>query len=103
MTKILFLFVLLLSSTFCFSQNQKPLFDIWLFPNPGLPRNANSSLFQDSLSFRPFQIHQPKSLQNQINQTLTGQYRFVLPEKSPFTLELWLLNHVNQPIGFEVF
>lgn len=103
MPKILLAVLLSVFSTFCFSQSTKPSLDLWLFPNPGLPRNASSPLFQDSLSLRPFQIHQPRSLQNQINQPLSGQYFFDLKEKKSFTLELWLLNHVNEPIGLEVF
>lgn len=103
MTKIILALLLFLSASFCFSQGLEPIHDLWLYPNPGLPKNANSPLFQDSLSLRPFQIHQPRSLQNQINQPISAQYFFDLEENESFTLELWLLNHVNEPIGLEIF
>jgi acid phosphatase type 7 len=89
--------------THSFSQSVTPILDRWFFPNPGLPKNAKSPLFQDSLSLSSFQLHQIHSLQNQINQPLSGQYLFALPEEKTFSIELWLLNHVNEPIGLEVF
>lgn len=86
----------------------KPMFDRWFYPNKGLPRNAASPLFQDSLSLRPFQVHQPAYFANhQINQPLTAQYQLLKEEDNlpldGFTLEFWLLDHVNQPLGLEVF
>jgi len=103
MAKILLALLLFLTTPSCFSQGLIPILDLWLYPNPGLPRNAVSPLFQDSLSLRPFQIHQPRALQNQINQPISAQYGFDIGGKKSFTLELWLLNHVNEPIGLEVF
>lgn len=104
----LFLFLFLFKfTTLCFSQSQPPLLDLWLYPNPGLPKNASNSLFQDSLSLRPFQIHQPKYQENKINQPLSEQFKVwnakagTLPPA--FSLEFWLLNHVNEPIGLELF
>lgn len=103
MGKILLALLLLLITPFCFSQGLMPIHDLWLYPNQGLPKNASNPLFQDSLRLRPFQIHQPRALQNQINQPISAQYSFDLAGKKSFTLELWLLNHVNEPIGLEVF
>ena len=88
---------------FSLAQEAKTSLNLWLYSNPGLPRNAVSPLFQDSLSLRPFQVHQPKVLRNQVNQPISAQYYFDLTNKSTFTVELWLLNHVNEPIGLEVF
>lgn len=100
---ILLLCLVFLSGQALYSQ-QKPIFDQWFYPNTGLPKKASSILFQDSLSLRPFQNHQPVSFGSPlINQPVSAQYRIPLsklPEK--FTLELWLLNHVNEPIGFEI-
>ncbi|WP_111670487.1 purple acid phosphatase family protein [Algoriphagus litoralis] len=103
MAKNILSFLLFMIPFFSFSQDINPIQNIWLFPNPGLPRNAANPLFQDSLSLRPFQVHQPKLLMNQINQPLSGQYHFDLEASGEFSLELWLLNHVNQAIGLEVF
>ncbi len=103
MQKVVFTCGFLFLWGFSLAQEAKISLNLWLYPNPGLPRNAISPLFQDSLSLRPFQVHQPKVLQNHLNQPISAQYYFDLRDKSSFTLELWLLDHVNQPIGFEVF
>lgn len=97
------LFLFLSSSSFA----QKPSFDRWFWPNPGLPRNAQSPLFQDSLSLRPFEIFYDQGLFSQINQTKSKLYQIpldgLIQSDSVWTMELWLLNHTNQSIGFEVF
>lgn len=85
-----------------------PVLDQWFWPNPGLPRNATSPLFQDSLSLRPFQLHQINSYSgHRINEPVSAQYKLVdSPDKQfleSFSMEFWLLDHVNQPVGFEIF
>ncbi|MBB6328970.1 hypothetical protein FHS59_004634 [Algoriphagus iocasae] len=85
----------------------QPILDRWFWPNAGLPRNAASPLFQDSLSLNQYEIHQSRYFPNhQINQEVSKQYLFDLKDTvdlASFSLEFWLLDHVNQPIGFEVF
>ncbi len=103
MRRLISLQILFLCVLPCCVIGQTAKQDLWLYPNPGLPRNASNPLFQDSLSLRPYQIHQPQLLSNQINQPLSGQYHFDLEATGEFSLELWLLNHVNEPIGLEVF
>ncbi|MFT5772863.1 MAG: putative phosphodiesterase [Algoriphagus sp.] len=99
----IFLLGFLFTLQFSIAQ-QKPIFDQWFYPNTGLPKKAVTILFQDSLSLRPFQNHQPISFESPlINQPISAQYRIPsakVPET--FTLEIWLLNHVNEPIGFEI-
>lgn len=89
------------------SMGQTPSWEKWFWPNPGLPRNAQSPLFQDSLSLRPFENRQALSLVPRINQRLSAQYQLptdsLVARVSAFTLEFWLMQHINQPIGFEVF
>lgn len=87
-----------------FSQNSQNEIDLWFYPNPGLPKKASNILFQDSLSLRPFQTFTNKDFKSQINQPVSSIYKFPSQDGSDFTsIELWLLNHVNEPIGFEIF
>lgn len=103
MIRLIITSLLFLNQIPSFSQTSSPILDRWLYPNPGLPRNASSPLFQDSLSLRSFQVHQVKALKNQINQPLSAQYEFDLRSATEYSLELWMLNHVNEPIGLEIF
>jgi acid phosphatase type 7 len=102
---ILSLLLFLVSSSI--SKSQQVSWEKWFWSNPGLPRNAQSPLFQDSLSLRPFENKQALPVAPRINQHLSAQYQLptdsLATESSSFTLEFWLLQHINQPIGFEVF
>ncbi|MEB2774353.1 metallophosphoesterase [Algoriphagus sp. D3-2-R+10] len=86
----------------------QPILDRWFWPNKGLPRNAASPLFQDSLSLRPYQIHQTSYYPNQqINEPVSAQYQLAdstgTESLDSFSMEFWLLDHVNHPVGFEIF
>lgn len=102
---ILSLLLFLVSSSI--SKSQQVAWEKWFWPNPGLPQNAQSPLFQDSLSLRPYENKQALPVAPRINQHLSAQYQLptdsLATETSSFTLEFWLLQHINQPIGFEIF
>lgn len=99
MRKLLFLAGIFLIH---FSSLAQSDLDLWLWPNPGLPRNAASPMFQDSLSLRPFEVHNPIFLPNRINQPLSKQYQFDLPDGNS-EMEFWFFEHGNEPIGLELF
>ncbi|MBD3628513.1 metallophosphoesterase [Cyclobacterium sp.] len=86
---------------------QESKWESWFWPNKGLPRNANSPLFQDSLSLRPFRLFQGPEIFPLVNQPASAIYKIdlddLLDTEEPWIIEFWLINHVNQPIGFEVF
>ncbi|WP_439483508.1 metallophosphoesterase family protein [Cyclobacterium plantarum] len=86
---------------------QESKWESWFWPNKGLPRNANSPLFQDSLSLRPFRLFQEPEIFPIVNQPASAIYKIdldnMLDTEEPWIIEFWLINHVNQPIGFEVF
>ena len=89
------------------SKSQQVAWEKWFWPNPGLPRNAQSPLFQDSLSLRLLEIKQPLPVSPRINQRLSAQYQLptdsIDAKSAALSLEFWLMQHINQPIGFEVF
>lgn len=100
---LIFLFSVLLIPFTAFSQ-ENPLLDHWFYPNKGLPKQAQNVLFQDSLSLDSYRIHQPRFYHTPLfNQLLSAQYQIQLENLSEeFTITFWLLNHVNEPIGFEI-
>ena len=53
-------------------KSQQVAWEKWFWPNPGLPRNAQSPLFQDSLSLRSLEIKQPLPVSPRINQRLSA-------------------------------
>jgi hypothetical protein len=107
MKRILVLHLILTLFTISPSKSQQVAWEKWFWPNPGLPRNAQSPLYQDSLSLRPFENKQALPVSPRINQRLSAQYQLptdsIDAESSTLSLEFWLLQHINQPIGFEIF
>ncbi|SEJ19091.1 Calcineurin-like phosphoesterase [Cyclobacterium xiamenense] len=99
---LIFVFLCFTSAT-----AQEIRWERWFWPNRGLPRNANSPLFQDSLSLRPLKLFHEPQVFPLVNQPASAAYSIdlhgFLDTEQPWIIEFWLLNHVNQPIGFEVF